>query len=81
MRLGIPCIATNVGGIPEIIINNKSGILIEPQNCNALIEAINRLSDKDNYELFSKEAFERFKIVNNQDKMIDDFEKILMDLL
>ncbi|MBP5470744.1 MAG: glycosyltransferase [Candidatus Riflebacteria bacterium] len=81
MRLGIPCIATNVGGIPEIIINKKSGILIEPQNSNALIEAINKLSNKVTYELFSKEAFERFKIVNNQDKMIDDFEKVLRDLL
>ena len=79
MRLGIPCIATNVGGIPEIIINNQSGILVEPKKDNELIEAINKLSNKDNYELFSKEAFERFKKVNNQNKMIDDFEKTLLE--
>ena len=81
MRLGIPCIATNVGGIPEIIINNESGILIEPKDGKALVEAINRLSDKNNYEFFSKQGFERFKIVNNQEKMIDDFEKVLLNLL
>ncbi len=81
MRLGIPCIATNVGGIPEIIINNESGILIEPKDGKALVEAINRLSDKNNYEFFSKQGFERFKAVNNQEKMIDDFEKVLLDLI
>lgn len=81
MRLGIPCIATNVGGIPEIIENNKSGLLIEPKNNKELIEAINKLSDKNNYEYFSKQAFERFKTVNNQEKMIDDFEAILLNLM
>jgi glycosyltransferase involved in cell wall biosynthesis len=81
MRLGIPCIATNVGGIPEIITNQQSGILVEPQDENALIDAINKLSNKENYEYYSKEAFNRFKQVNNQDKMIDDFEKVLLDLL
>ena len=81
MRLGIPCIATNVGGIPEIIINNESGILIEPKDGKALIDAINELSKKESYEKFSKNAFERFKAVNNQEKMIDEFEKALLDLI
>ena len=81
MRLGIPCIATNVGGIPEIIINDESGILIEPKNEIALVEAINKLSQKENYEKFSNNAFERFKAVNNQEKMIDDFENALLELI
>ncbi len=81
MRIGIPCIATNVGGIPEIIINNESGILITPNENQELINAINKLSNKENYEYYSKQAFERFKKVNNQDKMINDFEKVLLDLL
>ncbi len=81
MRLGIPCIATNVGGIPEIITNNESGILIEPKDGKSLIEAINNLSQKENYEKFSKMAFERFKTINNQEKMIDDFENALLELI
>ena len=39
-----PVIATKVGGIPEII-NDKTGILIEPKNTIQLIEAINNLYD------------------------------------
>ena len=41
--LKIPVIATNVGGIPEIIENKKTGILIPPENSNKMIEEINNL--------------------------------------
>jgi glycosyltransferase involved in cell wall biosynthesis len=41
--LKIPVIATNVGGIPEIIENKKNGILIPPENPGKMIEAINDL--------------------------------------
>lgn len=36
-----PIIATNVGGIPEVIEHNKTGLLIEPKNHNTLREALN----------------------------------------
>jgi glycosyltransferase involved in cell wall biosynthesis len=35
-----PVIATNVGGVPEIITNNVNGILIEPMNSDALARAM-----------------------------------------
>ena len=41
--LKIPVIATNVGGIPEIIENKKTGILIPSENSNKMIEEINNL--------------------------------------
>ena len=37
---GLPVIATNIGGIPESIINQKTGILVEPKNAHALAEAM-----------------------------------------
>ena len=41
--LKIPIIATNVGGIPELITHENNGILIPPENPEKLMEAINRL--------------------------------------
>ena len=38
-----PVIATDVGGIPEMIQNNVTGILIPPENPQKMLEAINTL--------------------------------------
>jgi glycosyltransferase involved in cell wall biosynthesis len=38
-----PVVASNVGGIPDIIIHNKTGILIERKNPEALSDAIIKL--------------------------------------
>lgn len=47
MAMERPVIATNAGGIPEIITNGKTGLLIQPRDSNALAHAIHRiLSDR-----------------------------------
>lgn len=45
---GVPVIATNVGGIPSIIENDRTGILVPPENSEELAEAtIKLLKDAD----------------------------------
>jgi len=41
----LPVVATNVGGIPDIIINNQSGLLVPPDDISAIYEAIKKLID------------------------------------
>ena len=41
--LKIPVIATSVGGIPELIKNNETGILVPKDNSSLLLEKINTL--------------------------------------
>jgi len=41
MSYGKPVISTNVGGVPEIVIYNRNGILIEPGNLVQLENSIN----------------------------------------
>jgi glycosyltransferase involved in cell wall biosynthesis len=60
--LKIPVIATNVGGISEIIENQKTGILIPPENPEKMIEEINNLLDDD--ILMKKLSKNAFKFIN-----------------
>ena len=41
--LNIPVVGSNVGGIPELIIDNKTGLLIPSENPDKLADAVNEL--------------------------------------
>jgi len=41
--LKVPVIATNVGGVHELVSNNKTGLLVTPNNSSELLEKINYL--------------------------------------
>jgi glycosyltransferase involved in cell wall biosynthesis len=45
MACGKPVIATNVGGIPEVVKDGVSGILVSPKDPEALHSAMNELLD------------------------------------
>ena len=41
--LNVPVVATNVGGIPELIKNNETGLLVPSENIDELANAVNQL--------------------------------------
>ncbi|WP_173475011.1 glycosyltransferase [Fibrobacter succinogenes] len=44
MELGLPIVASNVGGIPDVVIDGESGILVPEKNPVALADAFKRLA-------------------------------------
>jgi glycosyltransferase involved in cell wall biosynthesis len=46
---GLPIIASNVGGTPEIVTHQKSGILVEPGNATAIAESILHLAERPEF--------------------------------
>lgn len=57
MAIGTPVISYNIDGLPEMIENGKSGILVEKSNINSLAEAIiNLLNNEKLRETLSKNA-------------------------
>ncbi len=70
MRAGTPVVATGVGGLPEVIKDGETGLLIEPDDPKALAEAILKLY---NNEEMRKEFSRNGKVRFNQAFSIDKF--------
>ncbi|WP_293893634.1 glycosyltransferase [Flavobacterium sp.] len=41
MQQGLPCLCTNVGGIPEFVVENETGWLFNPNDEDELVEKLN----------------------------------------
>ena len=75
--LQVPVIATNVGGIPELISNNITGLLVPPENPEEMINAINELlSDNNTKQRLSKNAFEFINKNFSWDILIEKYIKL-----
>ena len=62
MAAGKPVIATTVGGVPELVQDRVSGVLVPPENVEALAEAMLKLAgDADLRRQLGQEAFRQAK--------------------
>lgn len=58
LSLGTPVIGANIGGIPEIITEGKTGYLFESGNPDSLCEALDKASANDGYEQMCRQALQ-----------------------
>jgi len=72
----VPIIASNVGGIPDIITHEKSGLLFPTKDTDAIYNAIEKLYLSE--DLRAKFANEADKTIENFSitKMADEYEKV-----
>jgi glycosyltransferase involved in cell wall biosynthesis len=81
---GLPIVATNAGGIPEMIENGVNGLLVEKQNSGALANGILKLiSDADLIKKISsgaKISVEKFDIRNTMNKNLILYRKLIDEL-
>jgi colanic acid/amylovoran biosynthesis glycosyltransferase len=60
MAMGIPCVSTQITGIPELIRNGTDGLLVAPSDLDALVEALAKLMDDEALrERFSRSGRKR----------------------
>ncbi|MFH1846391.1 MAG: glycosyltransferase family 4 protein [Candidatus Omnitrophota bacterium] len=86
MASGRACIASDVGGISELITDGVDGVLVKPADVEALKTAILCLAkDSSLREKFSqnaqKKAFNNFSIEESVDKTIEVYEKVINNRL
>jgi len=82
MVLGKPIVATDVGGIPEVVRHNKNGFLVSPGDSGALAEAIIKLlRDKELSRKMGEEGRRQINERFSAKKMVDDIEGVYQEML
>jgi glycosyltransferase involved in cell wall biosynthesis len=81
---GKPIVGTNVGGVPEAVLNRESGLLIEPGNVKDLAQAvITILSDREMAKRMGergrKHVEENFSWYIAVDKIVSLYKEILQN--
>lgn len=78
ITLGLPCVGTAVGGIPDILGDGVAGVLVEPKSPQQIADALYKLIIDDDFrEKISMQAFKRSREVYDHTKFIDSFESLL----
>jgi glycosyltransferase involved in cell wall biosynthesis len=81
MSFGLPIVASNVGGIPEIVENGVNGLLIEPEKPGELVAALERvLHDGSLRDSMSRENRSRAAEFD-ADRMTSAYEDIYRSIL
>jgi len=71
--VGLPVIATNVGGIPEIIEDGVSGLLISKENPGAILSALIKLYEDENLrKRLGENLKKKVETEFSSDKMTED---------
>jgi glycosyltransferase involved in cell wall biosynthesis len=79
---GIPTVATSVGGIPEVIDNGNTGLLVPPENPEAFAAALVRLIESpETRSRFGASARERAHLRFTASSMARQFETTYASLL
>ena len=82
MGVGLPCIASGVGGVLDLIDHQENGLLIPPRASGALAEAINNLLTNQELAVYlGRNARRRIEEMFDNDKSIQQLEAVYQDSL
>jgi glycosyltransferase involved in cell wall biosynthesis len=82
MAAGLPVIATRVGGVPEIVDHEKTGLLVEPGSEGALYSALEHLiCDADLREHLARAGRARVASDFTIERMVERIEGLYEELL
>jgi len=77
MAVGLPVVVTKVGSLPELIEHNQEGILVNPDDRDAITKAIQKILQDDTFrQTIVQNAYEKSKQFSLQ-KTLDNLEKLL----
>ncbi len=82
MSVGLPVVATKTGGIPEVVTQGKTGILVEPKNSKELSRGVlELLRDPQKAQKMGKMAAEDAEIKFSLKDMISEIETVYQKIV
>jgi glycosyltransferase involved in cell wall biosynthesis len=80
MASGKPTVATRVGDNPHVLVDGKSGLLVEPGDIDAMVAALCRMDDAGLREQMGRAAREDFERRFAIEHMIRGYERVYREL-
>lgn len=78
----LPVVATNVEGIPEVVENNKTGLLCNPRDPEALaINIIKLVDDSALRRNMGEAAYTRVTSLFSSEKMVKEYQKMYENII
>ena len=82
MACGVPCVGTNIGGIPEVIDDGKTGFLCELGDVEAVAErTINLLQDDRLHATMAENALQTVYTRFYSKEIVQQYEAIYASLM
>lgn len=81
MALGVPIVATNVGGIPDVVSDGVHALLVDPGDVAALAQAIKSLLvDRGLADRLRQNAYERARSVYSEQIVMSQLESLYREV-
>jgi glycosyltransferase involved in cell wall biosynthesis len=81
MSVGIPCVASRVGAVGEVIDDGVDGMLVGDGDLDGLVKALVHLIEDDKYrEALSQKAIEKYKSKFTLEKMTREYEVLYAEV-
>jgi L-malate glycosyltransferase len=82
MACGVPVIGTRIGGIPEVIVDNETGFMVEVGDIESVAEkAVSLLSDIEKHSRFRENSVQHVREHFLSEKIVSIYEEIYNSLV
>jgi L-malate glycosyltransferase len=82
MACGVPVIGTRIGGIPEVIVDNETGFMVEVGDIESVAEkAVSLLSDIEKHSRFRQNSVQHVREHFLSEKIVSIYEEIYNSLV
>ncbi|MDN4074540.1 N-acetyl-alpha-D-glucosaminyl L-malate synthase BshA [Fictibacillus terranigra] len=82
MACGVPVVGTNIGGIPEVILDGETGYICELGDIDGIAEAsLSILTDEKKQHTFAYQAMQHVRDHFHSSKIVGDYEELYYSVL